>query len=64
MRKKQTASVTHQGTDKELRKKLEEKLALVMEITDSELTTGKQNKVENPPMVSIADWHHTKCKRC
>ena len=63
-KKKQSASVTHQGTDNKLRKKLEEKLALVMEITDSELTTGRQNKVEIPPMVIIAHWHHTKCKGC
>ena len=50
--------------EEDIRKKLEEKLALAMEITDSELTTGRQNKVDNPPMVIIADWHHTKCKGC
>ena len=50
--------------EEDIRKKLAEKLALAMEITDSELTTGRQNKVDNPPMVIIADWHHTKCKGC
>ena len=50
--------------EEDIRKKLEEKLVLVMEITDSELITGRQNKVDNPPMVIIADWHHTKCKGC
>ena len=50
--------------EEDIRKKLEEKLALAMEITDSELTTGRQNKVDNSPMVIIADWHHTKCKGC
>ena len=63
-RKKQVASVNSQGLEEELRKKLEEKLALAMMITDSELTTGRQNRVDNPPMVIIADWHHTKCKGC
>ena len=41
--------------EEDIRKKLEEKLALAMEITDSELTTGRQNKVDNPPMVIITD---------
>ena len=63
-RKKQVASVNCQGLEEELRKKLEEKLALAMMITDSEFTTGRQNRVDNPPMVIIADWHHTKCKGC
>ena len=63
-RNKQSPSVTCQGTEDKLRKKLAEKLVLAMEITDSELTTGRQNKVDNPPMIIITDWHHTKCKGC
>ena len=43
--------------DKEdLGKKLEEKLALAMEVTESELTTGRQNKVDNQPMVIMATY--------
>ena len=63
-RYEQIPSGTCKSTEEELRKKLEEKLVLAMEITDSELTTGRQNKVDNPPMVIISDWHHTKCKGC
>ena len=50
--------------EEDLGKKLEEKIALAMEVTDSELTTGRQNKVDNPPMVIMATWQHTKCNGC
>ena len=61
---KQVPSGTQKSTEEDLRKKLEEKLVLAIEKTDSELTTGRQNKVDNPLIVIIADWHHTKCKGC
>ena len=55
---------TSNDNEENLGKKLEEKLALAMEVTDSELTTGRQNKVDNPPMVIMATWQHTKCNGC
>ena len=50
--------------NEDIGKKLEEKLALAMEVTDSELTTGRRNQVDNPPMVIMATWQHTKCNGC
>ena len=37
------------------------KLALAMEVTDSELTTGWQNRVDNPPMLVSSSWRIVKC---
>ena len=41
---------------------LQGKLALAMEVTDSELTTGQKNRVDNPPMLVSASWRIAKCR--
>ena len=38
---------------------LQAKLALAMEVTDSELSTGRKNKIDNPPMIVAS-----KCRGC
>ena len=43
---------------------LEAKLELVMEVTDSELSTGWENKIDNPPMVVAPSWRIMKCRGC
>ena len=43
---------------------LQGKLALAMEVTDSELTTGRKNRVDNPPMLVSASWRIAKCRGC
>ena len=43
---------------------LQEKLTMAMEVTDSELTTGRKNKIENPPMVVHSSWRIAKCRGC
>ena len=48
----------------DLEKVLEEKLALAMEITNSELITECRNKVDNPLVIIIANWRVTQCKGC
>ena len=40
---------------------LQGKLALAMEVTDSELTKGRKNRVDNPPMLVSASWRIVKC---
>ena len=40
---------------------LQGKLALAMEVTDSELTTGQKNRVDNPPMLVSSSWRIVKC---
>ena len=43
---------------------LQGKLALAMEVTDSELTTGRKNQVDNPPMLVSSSWRIVKCRGC
>ena len=43
---------------------LQGKLALAMEVTDSELTTGRKNRVDNPPMLVSSSWRIVKCRGC
>ena len=43
---------------------LQGKLALAMEVTDSELTTGQKNRVDNLPMLVSASWRIVKCQGC
>ena len=43
---------------------LQGKLALAMEVTDSELTTGWKNRVDNPPMLVSSSWRIAKCQGC
>ena len=43
---------------------LQAKLTMAMEVTDSELTTGRKNKIENPPMVVHSSWRIAKCRGC
>ena len=43
---------------------LEAKLALAMEVTDSKLSTGRKNKIDNPPMVVASSWRISKCRGC
>ena len=35
-----------------------------MEVTDSELTTGQKNRVDNPPMLVSSSWRIVKCRGC
>ena len=35
-----------------------------MEVTDSELTTGQKNHVDNPPMLVSSSWRIVKCRGC
>ena len=44
--------------------KLEEQLAMAMEVGDCEFNTTRKNKIDNPPMVTIATWRMSKCKGC
>ena len=44
--------------------KLEEQLAMAMEVADCEFNTMRKNKIDNPPMVTIATWRMLKCKGC
>ena len=37
---------------------------MAMEVTDSKLTTGRKNKIENPPMVVHSSWRIAKCRGC
>ena len=46
------------------KKLLEEKLALTMEVTGSELITKRKNRVDNLPVVIITTWQITQCKGC
>ena len=48
----------------DIEKVLEEKLTLAMEITNSELITERRNKVDNPPVIIIANWRVTQYKGC
>ena len=43
---------------------LEAKLALAMEVTDSKLSTGRKNKIDNPPMVVASSSRILKCRGC
>ena len=43
---------------------LEAKLELAMGVADSELTTGRKNKIDNPPMLVRATWRICKCRGC
>ena len=43
---------------------LQGKLALAMEVTDSELTTDRKNRVDNPPMLVSASWRIVKYQGC
>ena len=43
---------------------MEEQLAMAMEVADCEFNTTRKNKIDNPPMVTIATWHMSKCKGC
>ena len=43
---------------------LQRKLGLAMEVTDSELTTGRKNRVDNPPMLVSSSWRIVKCRGC
>ena len=45
-------------------KALEAKLAMAMGVTDSELTSGRKNKIDNPPMLVPATWRICKCRGC
>ena len=48
----------------DLSKKLEDKLAMAMVVCDSELTSTRRNKIDNPPMLIYATWRITKCRGC
>ena len=48
----------------DLSKKLEDKLAMAMGVCDSELTSTRHNKIDNPPMLIYATWRITKCRGC
>ena len=48
----------------DLSKKLEDKLAMAMGVCDSELTSTRHNKIDNPPMLIYAMWRITKCRGC
>ena len=50
--------------EQDLSKKLEDKLAMAMRVCDSELTSTRKNKIDNPPMVIYATWRITKCRGC
>ena len=50
--------------EEDLSKKLEDKLAMAMVVCDSELTSTRQNKIDNPPMLIYATWRITKCRGC
>ena len=41
---------------------LQGKLALAMEVTDSKLTMGRKNRVDNPPMLVSSSWRIVKCQ--
>ena len=43
---------------------LQGKLTFAMEVTDSELTTGRKNRVDNPPMLVSTSWRIVKCQGC
>ena len=43
---------------------LQAKLALAMEVTDSELTTGRKNRIENPPILVSSSWRIAKYRGC
>ena len=37
---------------------------MAMEVADCEFNTTRKNKIDNPPMVTIATWRMSKCKGC
>ena len=43
---------------------LQAKLALAMEVTDSKLTTGQKNRIENPPILVSSSSRIAKCRGC
>ena len=45
-------------------KALEAKLAMAMGVTDSKLTSGRKNKIDNPLMLVPATWRICKCRGC
>ena len=50
--------------EQDLSKKLEDKLTMAMRVCESELTSTRKNKINNPPMVIYATWRITKCRGC
>ena len=41
-----------------------EQLALVMEVADCKFNTIQKNKIDNPPILTVATWRMSKCKGC
>ena len=37
---------------------------MAMDVADWEFNTTRENKIDNPPMVTIATWPMSKCKGC
>ena len=62
--KRKITKQSQKSDNADLTKELEEKLALAMEVCNSELTTSCKNKVDNPPMLIYATWRITKCHGC
>ena len=62
--KRKITKQSQKSENADLTKELEAKLALAMEVCNSELTTSRKNKVDNPPMLIYATWRITKCRGC
>ena len=45
--------------EEDLSKNLEDKLAMAIGVCDSELTSTRRNKIDNPPMLIYATWRIT-----